>query len=127
MDSLIDLAIFAEKYYICLLKNQTSDVIRTALSDNRWNVTPEIITAIYSSVPVGTILRQLCFLGSAIRCKTAPRRRRTEGYAKWETVFYNYPNLGWDYFQHVLAGQIENSTFSFGGACRFHDHSDIAD
>lgn len=33
-----------------------------------------------------------------------------------------------DSFQHILTRQAEgdNSTISLGGACRFHDHSDIA-
>ena len=35
IDAIVDLAIFAEKYHVCHLKNQTSDVIRTALSKNR--------------------------------------------------------------------------------------------
>lgn len=126
MESIVDLAIFAEKYRICLLKNQTSDVIRTALSDNCWKVTPEIITSVYNSVPAGTILRQMFFLGFAIGCKNASWWRRTEGYTEWETVFCNRPDLGWDYFQHVLTGQIDSLGFGSGGACRYHDHSDIA-
>jgi len=30
IDAIVDLAIFAEKYQVCHLKNQTSDVIKTA-------------------------------------------------------------------------------------------------
>jgi hypothetical protein len=35
IEPVIDLAIFAEKYHICCLKNQTSDVLRTALSNSQ--------------------------------------------------------------------------------------------
>jgi hypothetical protein len=138
MDSVINLAIFAEKYHVCHLKNQTSDVIRTALSENRWKVTPEAIATVYNNVPAGTILRQICFLGFAVSCTVATWRRRNEGnnhYAKWETAFCNCPDLGWDYFLHIQTGQGDTSstgfggdasTVSLGGACRFHDHSDIA-
>jgi hypothetical protein len=138
MDSVIDLAIFAEKYHVCHLKNQTSDAIRTALSENRWKVTPETIATVYNNVPAGTILRQMCFLGFAVSCSVANWRRRSEGnnhYAKWETAFCNCPDLGWDYFQHIQTGQADTSSIGFGvdtlsiswgGACRFHDHSDVA-
>jgi len=56
MEPVVDLANFAEKYHICCLKNQISDVLRAALSDNQWRVTSEIITTVYSSVPAGTSL-----------------------------------------------------------------------
>ncbi|KAI9851901.1 MAG: hypothetical protein M1824_002451 [Vezdaea acicularis] len=129
IESVIDLAIFAEKYHICYLKNQTSDVLRTALSDNRWRVTPEIITAVYSSVPAGTTLRQMFSLGFAVNYGSSSlswsrRNKPTEHWAEWEKVFYDFPDLGWDYFQHIQKGQADASSIKLGGACRFHDHSD---
>jgi hypothetical protein len=75
IDSVVDLAIFTEKYHVCHLKNQTSDVIRTALSKNRWEITPETIAKVYDSVPAGTILRHLCFLGFTISCNVVNGRR----------------------------------------------------
>jgi hypothetical protein len=120
------------------LKNQTSDVIRTALSKNRWEITLETIAKVYGSVPAGTILRHLCFLGFTISCNVVNGGRwneQNDQYSKWETAFCNCPELGWDYFKHTQTRQADTSSINFGGdnltissggACRFHDHSDIA-
>ena len=53
-----DLAIFAEKYQICDLKTQISDLIREDNGTRRLN--PRILDRVYSSVPKGAVLRQLC-------------------------------------------------------------------
>jgi hypothetical protein len=85
VDAVIDLAIFAQKYHICHLKNQTSDVIRTALIEDRWRVTSDTIVKVYSSTPAGTILRQLCFSGFVTSCNTPIRMtwyRQNDRYAK---------------------------------------------
>jgi hypothetical protein len=129
IDAIVDLTIFAEKYYVYHLKNQTSDVIRTALIEERWKITPETITKVYKNVPAGTILRQLCFLGFMISYNVTDWMawyRQNDRYAKWETAFCNCPDLGWDYFKHSQTKGEDTSTISSGGACRFHDHSDIA-
>jgi BTB/POZ domain len=130
VESVIDLAIFAEQYHFCHLKNQTSDFLRVALNEERWKVTPEALEMVYSTVPAGTILRQLCFLGFALT--TGPvldpwgnRFVRTDDCSKWERAFNNWPELGWEYFQFAQAGQRGASSISTGGACRFHDHSYI--
>ena len=127
IDAIVDLAIFAEKYHVCHLKNQTSDVIRTALIEERWKITPGTITKVYKNVPAGTILRQLCFLGFMISYNVTGWTTwgQNDRYAKWETAFCNCPDLGWDYFKHVQTKEEDASTISSGGACRFHDHSDV--
>jgi hypothetical protein len=92
MDSVIDLAISAEKYHVCHLKNQTLDVIRTALNENHWKVTPEALTTACNSVPAKYCPPADMLFGFAISCSVATWRRRNEGtnhYAKWETVFYD--------------------------------------
>src|SRR6266516_2023518 len=63
IESLIDLAVFAEKYHICHLQNQISDTIRTALSEELWKPTPDNVWTVYAGVPAKSILRRLCSLG----------------------------------------------------------------
>lgn len=69
-----------------------------------------------------------CFLGFMISYNVTGWTtwyRQNDRYAKWETAFCNCPDLGWDYFKHIQAKEEDASTISSGGACRFHDHSDI--
>jgi hypothetical protein len=77
-------------------------------------------------VPAGTSLRQMCSLGFAVNYSSKSRRNAaTERYTEWENVFCDFPDLGWDYFQHIQKDQTDASSIKLGGACRFHDHSDI--
>ncbi|XMA13704.1 hypothetical protein WAI453_006495 [Rhynchosporium graminicola] len=64
--SVLDLAIFAEMYIICQLKNQTSDILRTELGSGRWELSPNDISIIYDEVPPDSILRQLCSVSLAL-------------------------------------------------------------
>jgi len=98
------------------------------LIEERWNITPDTITKVYKNVPAGAILRQLCFLGFMISYNVTGWTTwygQNDRYAKWETAFCNCPDLGWDYFKHIQTKEEDASTISSGGACRFHDHSDI--
>ncbi len=84
----------------------------------------------YSSVPAGTTLRQICSLGFVVnysgRALAWSRpNTATERYAEWEKVFCDFPDLGWNYFQCIQNGQTDASSIKLGEACRFHDHSDI--
>lgn len=129
IEFVINLAIFAEKYHICCLKNQTFDVLQTALSDNQQRVTLEIITTVYSSVLAGTILRLMFSLGFAVNYSSSSlswsrRNAATKHQVEQEKVFCDFPDLRWDYFQHIQKGQTDASSIKLGGACRFHDHSD---
>jgi hypothetical protein len=107
-------------------------------SNNQWEITPETIAKVYDSVLASTILRRLCFLGFTISCNVVNERRwneQNDQYTMWETAFCNCPELGLDYFKHTQTRQADTSSINFGGdkltissggACRFHDHSDIA-
>jgi hypothetical protein len=128
VESLIDLAIFAEKYDIHHLRNQTSDVIRTLLSEDRWKLTPEVVRMIYDGVPACSILRRLCSLGFAVsfsKVNTWGDPTRHDDYHKWKTIFHEFSDLGWDYFQRMQEGNTKSANMNSGGACRFHNHSDI--
>jgi hypothetical protein len=122
---LVDLAILADKYHICILKNQVSDKIRTALSERRWKLTPDMIRTVYASTPTNSILRRLCSLGFVTsNCGSVDIIQRKDC-DKWKSVFSEFSDLGWDYFYHMQMGQTRVASIDSGGACHFHDHSDI--
>jgi hypothetical protein len=134
INNVLDLAIFAQRYHICLLKNQTSDVLRAALSNGGWKVTPDAMLNVYKAMPAGSVLRQLCFLGFIAVTDSEPidigslQEHSKDGKSRnpWEAVFNYCPSLGWDYFQHKSTGEADNRGIESGGACRFHDHSDVS-
>ncbi len=140
--SVLDLAIFAEMYIICQLKNQTSDILRTELGSGRWQLTPDDVSMVYDEVPSGSILRQLCSV-SLVRpvsdtsplgfghpsnfgsfANAASAYRQHDNYLKWESAFDKHSDLGWDYFRQIQSGHAETA-INCGGPCRFHDHRDI--
>jgi len=114
----LHLAVFAQQYQIYHLRNQASDVVRAALRDGEWNITPEMISAVYKDAPAGSALRQLSFLGFVAA------EGRTDA-TLWQAAFIDCPSLGWDYFQYKNGSELYNEGIQDGGACRFHDHSDI--
>ena len=59
-DVLIDLAIFAEKYHVCHLKNQTSNIIEQWLTTEAKLLTPDIVQRVYDWTAGGSILRKIC-------------------------------------------------------------------
>lgn len=118
IDGALHLAVFAQKYQIYHLRNQASDVVRAALRDGEWNITPEMISAVYKVAPAGSALRQLSFLGFVAA------EGRTNS-TLWQAAFIDCPSLGWDYFQYKNGSELYKEGIQDGGACRFHDHADI--
>jgi hypothetical protein len=118
IDGALNLAVFAQKYQIYHLRNQASDVVRAALREGQWNITPDMISAVYKVAPAGSALRQLSFLGFV-----AAEGRNDS--TVWQAAFIDCPSLGWDYFQYKSGNELYSEGIEAGGACRFHDHSDI--
>jgi hypothetical protein len=118
IDGALNLAVFAQKYKIYHLRNQASDVVRAALREGHWSITPEMISSVYKVAPAGSALRQLSFLGFV-----ASEGRNDS--AVWQAAFIDCPSLGWDYFQYKSGSELYSEGIESGGACRFHDHSDI--
>jgi hypothetical protein len=118
IDGALHLAVFAQKYQIYHLRNQASDVVRAALREGEWNITPDMISAVYKVAPAGSALRQLSFLGFVAA------EGRTNS-TLWQAAFIDCPSLGWDYFQYKNGSELYKEGIQDGGACRFHDHSDI--
>jgi hypothetical protein len=126
----VDLAIFAETYLIYHLRNQTSDTLRAVLSNGKWNPTPEEVSTVYVNVPSGCILRKLCSFGFAITppqdtWTTKVTTRHYPNTSTCRSVFENSADFGWDYFLLIQSTQLGCKSISEGGACRFHDHSDV--
>lgn len=119
--AVFDLAIFAEKYQICHLKNQISDLLKKDW-DN-YVLDAKILDHVYSSVPDGAVLRQLCAsmlkelidLGPYPYCGAWVAK---ELFKEYEPVFALHTELGRDFFRAAVI-----CTFH---PCTFHDHSDIA-
>jgi hypothetical protein len=118
IDNAFHLAIFAQKYQIYDLRNQASDLIRAALRDRHWVITPDALLAVYKVAPSGSSLRQLCFLGFA-------SMEGRHSLLDWKAAFLECPSIGWDYFQYKRDREIYYGQIETGGACRFHDHSNV--
>lgn len=136
LESVLDLAIFAEIYIICHLKNQTSDILRTGLGEGRWELKPRDVSAVYSNVPSRSVIRQLCSVSLALavqdhldsiwNSRSSSSIRQYTDTLKWKKVFEKHAELGWDYFREVQTAQTQTA-IGCGGPCRFHDHRDIRD
>lgn len=118
-EAVFNLAIFAEKYQICHLKNQLSDIIKKDCDKQRLK--SETIDQIYSNVPDGAVLRQLCcwVLKRQVASYTSFDRYgdKRELYKEYEPVFNSHSDLGRDFFKWAASGDPET--------CAFHDHSNI--
>ena len=115
---IFSLAIFAEKYQICHLINQISDLIKKDLQKHRLN--PKILAQVFSSVPEGTVLRRLCswVLQWEVSYFSFHRRANAKDLIRdYAQVFALHPDLGRDFF----VWSFDSNTH----ACLFHDHSDI--
>ena len=123
--AVLDLAILAETYNIYQLRNQTSDLLWREFDDKQWEITPDLLSMVYSSVPSGSVLRQLWASAFAIASHSASSPKQDNDYLKWKPAFETFPGLGWDYFVQMQKVQPRPESITAGGACRFHDHSDV--
>lgn len=112
MKSVLNLAIFAEVYIICDLKNKTLDILRTEFGSGRWELTPDDISTVYDNAPSSSIIRQLCSMSLALQVEdhqfswgstrnTRNVIRQHTTHSEWKTVFEQHSNLGWDYFREA--------------------------
>jgi hypothetical protein len=115
-EALLELAIFAEKYGIHHLKNQTSDALANEITSK---LTPELLIHVYKAVPDGAVLRELC--AGALR---EPKEIGDD--SKWKRAFLEYPELGWNFFVKTHNSLVDVARKP-AGPCDFHDHSDVAD
>lgn len=126
-EALFALAIFAEKYQICHLINQISDLIKKDVEQND-RLSPEILDQVYSSVPEGAVLRLLC--SWAMEWEVAEficRKNKTKAkdlIQDYAQVFATHPDLGRNFFLFLSYSAIDGSDCS-SNACLFHNHSDI--
>lgn len=119
--AVFDLAIFAEKYQICHLKNQISDLLQ-----NDWShdiLDAEILDHVYSSVPEGAVLRQLCvsilkrLLDQGVYVDHCGTWMAKDLFKEYDPVFALHTDLGRDFFRVAAIDRIH--------PCTFHDHSNI--
>ncbi|TVY90556.1 hypothetical protein LAWI1_G007117 [Lachnellula willkommii] len=124
-EAVLDLAILAETYNIYQLRNQTSDLLWREFNDKRWEITPYLLSIVYTSVPSGSLLRQLWVSVLAITHNRAASPEQDNDNLRWKSAFETFPELGWDYFLQMQNVRPRPESVTPGGACRFHDHSDI--
>jgi len=130
--SVVELAIMAELHKIHLLKNQTSDIMLSALKKKKPHMTPATVDKIYGAVPSGSVLRRLAF-GEFLNAiddrndHAIPHwiPKKPFDYDEWKSVFGNHSDFGWDYFHHNIVAKGRLREPHEQGACKFHDHSDI--
>ena len=135
VDTIIDLAIFGEKYQILLLKNQTSDNIRHRLEGKLAGdsfLWPQAIKRAYDNVPAKSILRRLCLLSLSTSHEPLSQSKSVHSNAiEWEQAFSGHADLGWDFFKEIqmqganLADR--RSKVASYHPCYYHDHSDVPD
>ena len=137
---LLNLAIFAEKYQISLLKNQTADMIQTRIYGEAQSkamvfiVDPMAIGEIYSKTPQRSILRRLCMLSLTTELRSFKEGRiEASSATAWENLICKHPDIGWDFFRKIQTREADSirgwgpSTFPSDPthACTYHDYSDI--
>lgn len=118
-EATFDLAIFAEKYQICHLKNQIADILLKEYQKDILNA--ETLDHVYSSVPEGAILRQLCSLilkkQITYHDEYCYSERSLDDWKEYEPVFSLHAGLGRDFFTWTVTKKVK--------PCAFHDHSNI--
>jgi len=120
LQTIIELAFFADTYQVYPLKNQTSDLIQKRLLLKKA-INPSTLMKVYETTPDGSILQELFCLAFI----AYPKNRLTpESLSEWENVFEQFPTFGRDYFRHGL--QRGESMLSRTGTCYFHDHENMS-
>lgn len=118
-EAIFGLAIFAEKYHICHLKNQIADILKEKMSGDILKA--EILNRVYSSVSEGAILRQLC--ASTLQrlvnggFLNGDGRKQEDHCKEYEPVFALHADLGRDFFRRTATSNHK--------PCAYHDHSNI--
>jgi BTB/POZ domain len=121
LQTILDLAIFADTYQVYPLKNQTTDLFQKRLLLKKA-IHPATLMKIYESTPDGSILQELVSLAFFVFPKT---RLSTEVLSQWEDVFEQFPTFGRDYFRNGLQYQKGEAALSRTGTCYFHDHGNM--
>lgn len=119
-ESVFALAIFAEKYQIHHLINQTSDLIES--NEGKKRMYPEILELVYNNVPKGAVLRQLC--AWVLNCIVNYGGRGVHQISLHQLyghIFSAHADLGEDFFEWASDPTIVHNRRK----CRFHDHSNI--
>lgn len=124
-EAIFALAIFAEKYQICHLMNQITDLVKKDLGGHRLN--PKILDQVYSGVPERAILRQFCSWILKEEVETHAFRHLTNAkdqIKEYAGIFSLHPDLGRDFFLWTYQSDSDKLKDRCN-ACQFHDHSDI--
>lgn len=113
------LAIFADKYRIHMLINQTTDYIRLAIPKQHFKPTPEMFDFVFANTATDCPLRELCVFGLL---RYYPGELPDLTLPQWTAVFARHPLIGvLSFQQQSKLANVENRD-----ACHWHDHSDLS-
>lgn len=122
-EDVVELAIFADKYFFEALHNQALDILCQKFGNGGWRLQPHIVRRVYqeldSDVPLRKFIRVI--LNNATRGgRTAEARQEVNA---WKMVFESSPEIGRDYYEAICEGYGVSQVLS-GGPCRYHWHRD---
>lgn len=115
---IFELAIFAEKYQIYHLMNQTTDLIRS--EDGRRHLHSEMLDLVYSSVPDGAVLRQVCAWAVEWKIRYSKFSNKIDFNREYSHVISAHTDLGRDFFKYFCAEHAQ-----IPDLCHFHNHSNV--
>jgi len=117
------LGIFAARYQIFALSNQVTDMIRSNLANDHWQLEASMVDEIYEAVPTESPLRKVvrAALGTLPRPSVESEGRARE---EWRATFLKHAELGLDYYEVGGSGWTPLDYLS--GACRFHEHQGVS-
>lgn len=123
-EDVVELAIFANNYFIEALHNQALDILRQKLGNESWGLQPHIVERVYRVMNSDTPLRNLF----RVLLNTAQIQPRQNGELQeemdsWAAVFDTSTEIGKDFYVATCRGYNAHQVQE-GGPCRFHQHRD---
>ncbi|KAK5069406.1 hypothetical protein LTR51_008656 [Lithohypha guttulata] len=129
LDTVVDLAIFADVHEVELLHNHSIDILREELGNSNWTVTPYIVGRVYTNLGDGAKLRTLVgdLLWHAGQDTSKSDEQTTAAHDmvdKWCETFSLTADMGRDYYLSSCA-QRAIKQIKEDGPCRYHWRKDI--
>ena len=124
IEDVIELAIFADNYFVEALHNQALDVLRHKLGEGEWQIQPHVVQRVYEALHAQTPLRRLIriLLNTARKQLEYDSEKRREVDA-WTAVFETSSEIGKDYYVATCEAYSINQVLT-GGPCQYHWHRD---
>lgn len=121
-EDVVEMAIFADIYFIEALHNQALDLLRQKLGKGVWKLQPSIVERVYAVMHSATPLRRMIRL----LLHTAERKgpvgaTKSPEMDLWAAVFEKSAEIGKDYYIATCERNKEMEVLK-GSACYYHWH-----